>query len=80
MYQDIYNCICQNTKKYIKIYKKKYKKIILKKNNSKIQKNIKFFKKIKKISKHHLKPIQVSRCVSHLRPGPFSTGELYLSS
>ena len=31
-------------------------------------------------SKHHLKPIQVSRCVSHLHPGPFSTGELYLSS
>ena len=25
-------------------------------------------------SKHHLKPIQVSRCVSHLHPGPFSTG------
>ena len=31
-------------------------------------------------SKHHLKPIQVSRCVAHLHPGPFSTGELYLSS
>ena len=31
-------------------------------------------------SKHHLKPIHVSRCVSHLHPGPFSTGELYLSS
>ena len=31
-------------------------------------------------SKHHLKPIQVSRCVSHLHPGPFSIGELYLSS
>ena len=31
-------------------------------------------------SKHHLKPIQVSRCVTHLHPGPFSTGELYLSS
>ena len=31
-------------------------------------------------SKHHLKPKQVSRCVSHLHPGPFSTGELYLSS
>ena len=31
-------------------------------------------------SKHHLKPIQVSRCVSHLHPGPFSTGKLYLSS
>ena len=30
--------------------------------------------------KHHLKPIQVSRCVSHLHPGPFSIGELYLSS
>ena len=30
--------------------------------------------------KHHLKPIHVSRCVSHLHPGPFSTGELYLSS
>ena len=25
-------------------------------------------------SKHHLKPIQVSRCVSHLHPGPSSTG------
>ena len=23
-------------------------------------------------SKHHLKPIQVSRCVSHLHPGPLS--------
>ena len=31
-------------------------------------------------SKHHLKPIQVSRCVSHLHPGHFSTGGLYLSS
>ena len=31
-------------------------------------------------SKHHLKPIHVSRCVSHLHPGPFSIGELYLSS
>ena len=31
-------------------------------------------------SKQHLKTIQVSRCVSHLHPGPFSTGELYLSS
>ena len=31
-------------------------------------------------SKHHLKPIQVSRCVSHLHPGHFSIGELYLSS
>ena len=31
-------------------------------------------------SKHHLKPIQVSRCVSHLYPGHFSTGGLYLSS
>ena len=31
-------------------------------------------------SKHHLNPIQVSRCVSHLHPGPFSTSELYLSS
>ena len=31
-------------------------------------------------SKHHLKPKQVSRCVSHLHPGPFSIGELYLSS
>ena len=31
-------------------------------------------------SKHHLKPIKVSRCVSHLHPGPFSTSELYLSS
>ena len=31
-------------------------------------------------SKHHLKPIQVSRCVSHLHPGPFSIGELYPSS
>ena len=31
-------------------------------------------------SKHHLKPILVSRCVSHLHPGPFSTGELYFSS
>ena len=31
-------------------------------------------------SKHHLKPIQVSRCVSHLHRGPFSTDELYLSS
>ena len=25
-------------------------------------------------SKHHLNPIQVSRCVSHLHPGPSSTG------
>ena len=25
-------------------------------------------------SQHHLKPIQVSRCVSHLHPGPSSTG------
>ena len=25
-------------------------------------------------SKHHLKPIQVSRCVPHLHPGPSSTG------
>ena len=31
-------------------------------------------------SKHNFKPIQVSRCVSHLHPGPFSIGELYLSS
>ena len=31
-------------------------------------------------SKHHLKFIQVSRCVPHLHPGPLSTGELYLSS
>ena len=31
-------------------------------------------------SKHHLKPIHVSRCVSHLQSGPFSAGELYLSS
>ena len=31
-------------------------------------------------SKHHLKCIRVSRCVSHLHPGHFSTGELYLSS
>ena len=31
-------------------------------------------------SKHHLKPIQVSTCVSHLHPGPFSIGELYFSS
>ena len=31
-------------------------------------------------SKHHLKPIHDSRCVSHLHPGPFWTGELYLSS
>ena len=30
--------------------------------------------------KHHLKPIQVSRCVFHLHPDPFSIGELYLSS
>ena len=30
-------------------------------------------------SKHHLKPIQVSRCVSHLHPGHFSTRGLYLS-
>ena len=31
-------------------------------------------------SKHHLKPKQVSRCVSQLHRGPFSIGELYLSS
>ena len=31
-------------------------------------------------SKHHLKCIHVSRCVSHLHLGHFSTGELYLSS
>ena len=31
-------------------------------------------------SKHHPKPIHVSRCVSHLHPGPFSIGELYRSS
>ena len=31
-------------------------------------------------SKHHLKPIQVTRYVSHLYPGHFSTGGLYLSS
>ena len=29
--------------------------------------------------KHCLKPIQVSRDVSHLHPGPFPTGALYLS-
>ena len=27
-------------------------------------------------SKHHLKPIQVSRCVSHLHPGPSSAGSM----
>ena len=31
-------------------------------------------------SKHHLKPIQVTRYVSDLYPGHFSTGGLYLSS
>ena len=31
-------------------------------------------------SKHHLKPIHVTRCVSHLHPGPFSIGGLFLSS
>ena len=31
-------------------------------------------------SKHHLQPIQVSRCVSHLHSGPFPNGQLYLSS
>ena len=31
-------------------------------------------------SKHHLNPIQVTRYVSHLYPGHFSTGGLYLSS
>ena len=30
-------------------------------------------------SKHHLKPIPVSRWVSHLHTGPFPTVELYLS-